>query len=108
MAEIRIVINGAGAAGVAIARLLRKAGAQKKLDCDSKAYLHKSHRLTEEKREFAVKAQGTLAVRCKGRCLIGVSAPGVLTPEMYNQWQKMRSSLQWQIRFPKFSQIGEL
>jgi malate dehydrogenase (oxaloacetate-decarboxylating) len=36
MSQIRIVINGAGAAGVAIARLLRKAGAENILICDSK------------------------------------------------------------------------
>ncbi|MBE9007303.1 NAD-dependent malic enzyme [Fortiea sp. LEGE XX443] len=84
MADIRIVINGAGAAGVAIARLLRKAGAQTILMCDSKGILSTSRTdLTEEKQEFAVKAQGTLAGAMQGAdVFIGVSAPGVLTPEM--------------------------
>ena len=84
LADIRIVINGAGAAGIAIARLLRKAGAETILMCDSKGIIS-THRtdLTAEKLEFAVKAQGTLAGAVQGAdVFIGVSAPGVLTPEM--------------------------
>ena len=84
IADIRIVINGAGAAGIAIARLLRKASAETILMCDSKGIIS-THRtdLTAEKLEFAVKAQGTLAGAVQGAdVFIGVSAPGVLTPEM--------------------------
>lgn len=90
MAEIRIVINGAGAAGVAIARLLRKAGAEKIWMCDSKGILSTSRTdLTEEKREFAVKAQGTLSGAMQGSdVFIGVSIPGVLTPEMVQSMAK--------------------
>jgi malate dehydrogenase (oxaloacetate-decarboxylating) len=90
MAEIRIVINGAGAAGIAIARLLRKAGAEKIWMCDSKGIISISRTdLTEEKREFAVKAQGTLAGAMQGAdVFIGVSAPGVLTPEMVQSMAK--------------------
>ncbi|MCC5641061.1 NAD-dependent malic enzyme [Nostoc sp. CHAB 5844] len=90
MADIRIVINGAGAAGVAIARLLRKAGAQTILMCDSKGILSTCRTdLTEEKQEFAVKAQGTLAGAMQGAdVFIGVSAPGVLTPEMVQAMAK--------------------
>ena len=84
IADIRIVINGAGAAGVAIARLLRKAGAETILMCDSKGIISSNRTdLTAEKLEFAVKAQGTLAGAVQGAdVFIGVSAPGVLTPEM--------------------------
>ena len=84
IADIRIVINGAGAAGVAIARLLRKAGAETILMCDSKGIISTNRSdLTAEKQEFAVKAQGTLAGAVQGAdVFIGVSAPGVLTPEM--------------------------
>jgi malate dehydrogenase (oxaloacetate-decarboxylating) len=90
MAEIRIVINGAGAAGVAIARLLHKAGAEKIWMCDSKGIISTSRTdLTSEKREFAVKAQGTLAGALQGAdVFIGVSAPGVLTPEMVHSMAK--------------------
>lgn len=90
LAEIRIVINGAGAAGIAIARLLRKAGAEKIWMCDSKGILSTSRTdLTEEKREFAVKAQGTLAGALQGAdVFLGVSAPGVLTLEMVQSMAK--------------------
>ncbi|MDB9450246.1 malic enzyme-like NAD(P)-binding protein [Dolichospermum circinale] len=84
IADIRIVINGAGAAGIAIARLLRKAGAETILMCDSKGIISTNRTdLTAEKLEFAIKAQGTLAGAVQGAdVFIGVSAPGVLTPEM--------------------------
>ena len=84
IADICIVINGAGAAGIAIARLLRKAGAETILMCDSKGIISTNRPdLTAEKLEFAVKAQGTLAGAVQGAdVFIGVSAPGVLTPEM--------------------------
>ncbi|AFZ27687.1 malic enzyme [Cylindrospermum stagnale PCC 7417] len=90
IAGIRIVINGAGAAGVAIARLLRKAGAETILLCDSKGIISTNRTdLTAEKQEFAVKAQGTLAGAIQGAdVFIGVSAPGVLTPEMVQSMAK--------------------
>lgn len=76
MEKIRIVINGAGAAGVAIARLLKKAGAETILMCDSKGILSTSRTdLNNEKLEFAVKGQGTLAGAIQGAdVFIGVSA----------------------------------
>lgn len=90
IAEVRIVINGAGAAGIAVARLLQKAGAEKIWMCDSKGILSTTRTdLTEEKREFAVKAQGTLAGALQGAdVFIGLSAPGVLTPEMVRSMGK--------------------
>ncbi|MDF5717572.1 MAG: NAD-dependent malic enzyme [Rhizonema sp. NSF051] len=90
MTDIHIVINGAGAAGIAIARLLRKAGAEKIWLCDSKGILSTSRTdLTAEKSEFAVKAQGTLAGALQAAdVFIGVSAPGVLTPEMVRSMAK--------------------
>ncbi|WP_254563399.1 malic enzyme-like NAD(P)-binding protein [Oscillatoria sp. HE19RPO] len=84
MEDIRIVMNGAGAAGVAIARLLRQAGARYMTLCDSKGILsHDRTDLNDEKREFAVEKGGNLADAIKGTDMfIGVSVPGVLTPEM--------------------------
>jgi malate dehydrogenase (oxaloacetate-decarboxylating) len=84
MAKVKIVINGAGAAGVAIARLLRKAGAENILMCDSKGILSTQRTdLNEEKREFAVNQMGSLSGALVGAdVFIGVSAPGVLTREM--------------------------
>ncbi|MDJ0798601.1 MAG: malic enzyme-like NAD(P)-binding protein [Calothrix sp. MO_167.B12] len=88
--QVRIVINGAGAAGVAVARLLRKAGAETIWMCDSQGIISTSRpHLTPEKQEFAVKAQGALAGAMQGAdVFIGLSAPGVLTPEMVKSMAK--------------------
>lgn len=90
MEQVRIVINGAGAAGVAVARLLRKAGAVNIWMCDSKGILSTQRSdLTEEKREFAVSQMGSLAGALVGAdVFIGVSVPGVLTPEMVRSMAK--------------------
>lgn len=88
--QARIVINGAGAAGVAIARLLRKAGAETLWMCDSKGILSTQRSdLTEEKQEFAISQMGTLAGALGGAdVFIGVSVPGVLTLEMVRSMAK--------------------
>jgi malate dehydrogenase (oxaloacetate-decarboxylating) len=90
MAEVQVVINGAGAAGVAIARLLRKSGTEKICLCDSKGILSTSRSdLTREKKEFAVEQSGTLADALHGAdVFLGVSAPGVLTPDMVRSMGK--------------------
>jgi malate dehydrogenase (oxaloacetate-decarboxylating) len=84
MSEVCIVINGAGAAGVAIARLLRKAGAENIIMCDSKGVLSKDRTdMNPEKLEFAVPSGGTLEDAIAGAdVFLGVSAPGVLTRSM--------------------------
>jgi malate dehydrogenase (oxaloacetate-decarboxylating) len=84
MAAVKIVINGAGAAGVAIARLLQKAGATSICMCDSKGILSTDRTdLTSQKREFAVEQSGSLADAMVGSdVFLGVSAPGVVTPAM--------------------------
>lgn len=88
--DVRIVINGAGAAGIAIARLVRKAGANTILMCDSRGILSKNRPdLTEQKREFAVEAAGSLAGAISGAdVFLGVSIPGVVTPEMIRSMAK--------------------
>jgi malate dehydrogenase (oxaloacetate-decarboxylating) len=84
IAEVCIVINGAGAAGVAIARLLRQAGAQNIIMCDSKGVLSQDRTdMNPEKLEFAVPSSGTLEDAIAGAdVFLGVSAPGVLTRSM--------------------------
>lgn len=88
--DVRIVINGAGAAGIAIARLLRKAGANIIWLCDSKGILSTTRPdLTEQKREFAVEAAGSLAeALTSADVFLGVSAPGVLTVDMVRSMAK--------------------
>jgi malate dehydrogenase (oxaloacetate-decarboxylating) len=88
--SVQIVINGAGAAGVAIAQLLRKAGATQILMCDSKGILSTQRSdLTAQKLEFAVAASGTVADALKeADVFLGVSVPGVVTPEMIHAMAK--------------------
>lgn len=88
--SVRIVINGAGAAGIAIATLLKKAGALDIWLCDSRGILSKKRDdLTAEKHAWAVEASGTLADALKlADVFLGVSAPGVLTPEMVRSMAK--------------------
>jgi malate dehydrogenase (oxaloacetate-decarboxylating) len=81
---VKIVINGAGAAGIAIATLFKTAGATDITLCDSLGILSQNRDdLTPEKQAWAVAASGKLGDALKGAdVFLGVSAPGVLTPEM--------------------------
>ncbi len=88
--EVRIVINGAGAAGVAIAQLLRQAGAKRIWLCDSKGIISKTRTdLNPQKLQFAVEAKGSLADAMQGADIfLGVSVPGVVTPKMVHSMAK--------------------
>ncbi|KOR36540.1 MULTISPECIES: malic enzyme-like NAD(P)-binding protein [Planktothricoides] len=90
MDKVRIVMNGAGAAGVSVARILRTSGAKYISMCDSKGIIARDRpNLTEEKREFAAEKGGSLADALVGAdVFIGLSAPGVLTPEMVGTMAK--------------------
>ncbi|MGA1625757.1 MAG: NAD(P)-dependent malic enzyme, partial [Prochlorothrix sp.] len=82
--QVRIVINGAGAAGLAIAQLLKRAGATQVLICDSRGIVSTARTdLNDQKKAFAVAETGTLtdAVR-NADVFLGVSAPGVLSRDM--------------------------
>ncbi|QQE64047.1 malate dehydrogenase [Leptolyngbya sp. BL0902] len=87
---VKVVINGAGAAGVAIAKLLQRAGASRIVLCDSKGILsHSRDDLNEQKREFAVEESGTLADAMAGADIfLGVSAPGVVSVAMVESMAK--------------------
>ena len=88
--DARIVLNGAGAAATAIAKLLVTAGAVDVTLCDrSGAIFHgRTEHMNPAKQEIAaltnpLKRQGKLADVLRGAdVFIGVSAPGVLTTEM--------------------------
>ncbi|MEL6354175.1 MAG: NAD-dependent malic enzyme [Cyanobacteria bacterium J06627_28] len=82
--EIRLVINGAGAAGLSMARLFRTAGVTDLVVCDSKGIIGRDRtNLTTAKQAFAVAKSGTLADAMKGAdVFMGVSAPGVVSVEM--------------------------
>ena len=86
----KIVINGAGAAGQAIARLLFAFGAKTVVLCDTTGAIYEGRpeNMNPYKDSIAKvsnlhKEKGTLAQIVKGKDIfIGVSAPGSLTPEM--------------------------
>ena len=82
--DIKIVINGAGAAGIAVARLLRKAGAANITLCDSKGIIDQNRQdLNAEKQEFATTKAGNLVSALESAdVFLGLSAPGVVKPEM--------------------------
>ncbi|MBP5383592.1 MAG: NAD-dependent malic enzyme [Lachnospiraceae bacterium] len=87
--EIRLVINGAGSAGIAITKLLMRAGLKNVIMCDKfGAICEGMEELNPAQAEMAKVTnrelkKGSLADVIKGAdAFIGVSAPGVLKPEM--------------------------
>jgi malate dehydrogenase (oxaloacetate-decarboxylating) len=93
--DCRIVVNGSGAAGIAIAKLLLRYGFRHLMLCDSKGIIAKGMPgLNWIKKEMAEITNeegrtGTLADALAGADIfIGVSAPGVVTPEMVKTMNK--------------------
>lgn len=88
--DIKLVMNGAGAAAISISKLLFKAGLKDLTLCDRTGAIYKGRTegMNPYKEEIAAitnKAgvKGTLADVIKGAdVFIGVSAPGVLTKDM--------------------------
>jgi malate dehydrogenase (oxaloacetate-decarboxylating) len=85
MADLRVVISGAGAAGVAIAKMLMAAGVSNIVACDTKGAIHKGRTdLNIVKQKFAditnpEQISGTLKDVLPGAdVFIGVSAPDVI------------------------------
>lgn len=104
LAQVRVVINGAGAAGVAIARLLRKAEVSDIWMCDSRGILSTSRSdLGQQKQEFARDRSGSLADALQGAdVFLGVSVPHVVTSDM------VRSMAQDRIVFAMANPIPEI
>ncbi|MBE3574701.1 MAG: NAD-dependent malic enzyme [Firmicutes bacterium] len=90
LARCRIVINGAGAAGIATTRLLLAAGAADIILCDRNGAIYSGRPagMNPYKEDIAAHTnpegvKGDLAVALRGAdVFIGVSGPDVLTPEM--------------------------
>lgn len=87
--EVRTVISGAGAAGVAIAKLLLAAGFVDIVVCDSRGIISKDRSdLNSSKQELAEitnsqNLSGDIAEALKGSDIfIGVSLPGAVTKDM--------------------------
>ncbi len=93
--DIEVVVNGAGAAGVAITKLLMSKGLKKVILCDRKGAIYKGRDgLNEIKAQMAEISnlemkKGDLAQVIKGAdVFIGVSAPNSLTKEMVKSMAK--------------------
>ena len=85
ISKIKIVVSGAGAAGIACAKMYKALGAKNIVMIDSKGVIHKGRTdLTPEKVEFALEtADRTLADAMRGADMfLGLSKPGVVTKEM--------------------------
>ena len=84
LSGMRTVINGAGAAGIRIAEMMKAAGAEDVILCDSKGVLRQDRTdLNPKKREHAV-ATGlrTLTEALRGaHMFVGVSVADCVTPE---------------------------
>jgi len=86
--EIKIVVNGAGAAGIAITKLLLAYGAENIIICDSKGIVSRDRELTEVKREISEvtnleNVKGDLKNALKNAdVFIGVSVGNIFDKEM--------------------------
>lgn len=93
--EIRVVTSGAGAAGIAIIKLLIALGLKDVIMCDRHGAIYQGRDgLNKEKEEMAAitnheKRSGSLADMLKGAdVFIGVSAPNCVTAEMVKSMNK--------------------
>ncbi|MFA8437836.1 NADP-dependent malic enzyme [Pueribacillus sp. YX66] len=90
MSDVKVVVNGAGAAGIAIIKLLERFGVKDIIMCDSKGAVYEGrlNGMNAMKEQIATftnrdKKAGSLAEVIKGTdVFIGVSVAGALTQEM--------------------------
>ncbi len=87
--DCRVVVNGAGSAGVAITKLLLTYGFPNVTMCDREGIIHKDYPNLNWMQQSMTEVTnlegrtGTLADALKGADIfVGVSAPGIVTPEM--------------------------
>lgn len=109
MEEIKVVTSGAGAAGIAIIKLLISMGLKNVVMCDRTGAIYAGREnLNPAKEEIAAitnqsREAGTLAQVIRGAdVFIGVSSPGTVTPEM------VRSMAPGAILFPMANPTPEI
>jgi malate dehydrogenase (oxaloacetate-decarboxylating) len=107
--DVKIVINGAGAAGISICKFLIKYGAKNVLICDRRGIIVEGdEELNPVQKEIAKitnkdKITGTLAEAMKGAdVFVGVSGPNCVTPEM------VKSMAEKSILFPLANPVAEI
>ncbi|MGE5614575.1 MAG: NAD(P)-dependent malic enzyme [Bacillota bacterium] len=93
--EIEVVVNGSGAAGIAVTRLLMAKGLKKVILCDTKGAIYEGRdNLNDEKARISrisnlERKKGTLKDVIAGAdVFIGLSAAGMLTGEMVKSMAK--------------------
>ena len=93
--EVKVVTSGAGAAGIAIIKLLISMGLENVIMCDRSGTIYEGRDgLNPQKQEIArltnkEKLKGSLADAVKGAdVFIGISAPGTLTKDMVRSMNK--------------------
>jgi len=93
--DISVIVNGSGAAGIAITKLLMSLGLKDVILCDRKGAIYEGRDgLNKEKAEMAKisnlnKKKGSLTEVIKGAdVFIGVSAPRILTKDMVESMAK--------------------
>ncbi|MBO5371883.1 MAG: NAD-dependent malic enzyme [Lachnospiraceae bacterium] len=109
LSEIKVVTSGAGAAGIAIIKLLISLGLKNVIMCDRTGAIYEGREgLNEEKQEMAKISnrnmeKGTLEEVIKGAdVFIGVSAPGTVTEDM------VKSMAENPILFPMANPVPEI
>ena len=109
MGELKIVINGAGAAGISIAKMLLLLGLGDVILCDIKGAVYEGADWTNPAQAKMAeitnrnKVQGTLADVMKGAdVFIGVSRPNLVSREM------VRSMADGAIVFPMANPVPEI
>lgn len=113
MSNIRVVANGAGAAGIAIIKLLYSYGVRDIIMCDTKGAIfeNRSHGMNNVKSEVAKytnrdQLEGSLADVIKGAdVFIGVSVEGTLSKEMVQSMNENPIILLWLILFQKLCRM---
>lgn len=107
--NIKVVISGAGAAGVAIIKLLMSMGLKNVIMCDSKGIIYKGrdrlNAVTAEMAEITNQnlVKGTLADAMKDAdVFIGASAPGIVTEDM------VKTMAENPILFPMANPVPEI
>ncbi len=95
LADVRVVFSGAGAAGISIARLMKRMGVRDVIICDRKGAIYEGREgLNPVKEEIATwtnreGVHGSLADAVAGAdVFVGVSAPGALTQDMVRTMAK--------------------
>lgn len=95
LSDIEVVVNGSGAAGIAITRLLMSMGLKRVILCDTKGAIYKGRPNLNHEKELMAEIsnlemkKGTLKDVIKGAdVFIGVSAPGMVDQDMVRSMAK--------------------